>query len=164
MSARRRTAAWAGHAAVAFTAWLAFTQSLSATELAAGLAAAAVAGTASSVAWAHGVTTLAGAWRDLAQAWRLPWYALAGTGEILLVLGRQLLAGRPAPSLLRAVAYPLERGRRAGEARAALAVAYTTITPNFIVLGLDRDRGLLWYHQIRAGPVLPMTVRLGARP
>jgi uncharacterized protein YbjT (DUF2867 family) len=46
----------------------------------------------------------------------------------------------------------------------ALAIAYTTSTPNFIVIGIDRKRGQLVYHQIKKSPVLPVTVKLGARP
>jgi hypothetical protein len=48
--------------------------------------------------------------------------------------------------------------------RRVLAVGYTTLTPNFVVLGIARKQGLLLYHQVLAGEVLEMTRKLGARP
>jgi multisubunit Na+/H+ antiporter MnhE subunit len=158
----RIAAEWTVHATLALAAWFAFTQRLSKGELLAGLVAAALAGTASRLVWAHNTATFAGAGRALLQAWRLPWYALVGTGEVLGVLLRHL-TGRPAPSLLLSVPFDAGGGDARSQARRALAVTYTTITPNFIVLGIDRERGLLWYHQLRRGPVPRMTRALGAR-
>jgi multisubunit Na+/H+ antiporter MnhE subunit len=159
----RAAAEWTGHALLAFGAWLAFTQRLAPTELLAGAAAAAVAGFAGRLVWAHNGATFQGEARSLLQAWRLPWYALQGTAEILAVLGRHL-AGRPAPSLLLSVPFEAGGDDPRSAARRALAVTYTTITPNFICIGVDRRRGRLWYHQLRRGSVPRMTVALGARP
>jgi hypothetical protein len=158
----RRAAEWLGHAALAFVGWLAFTQRLTSTELAAGALAACVAGTASLIVWSHNLATFRGEARALAQVWRLPKYALTGTWEILSVLAAHL-AGRRAPSLLGCVRYEDRGDDPRSRARRALAVAYTTITPNFLVLGVDLERGLLWYHQLRRSPVPRMTVNLGAR-
>ena len=38
-------------------------------------------------------------------------------------------------------------------ARRALAIAYTTITPNFVVVGIDKERAQLVYHQIKQSPI-----------
>lgn len=101
--------------------------------------------------------------RWLVQVARFPWYAVTGTGEILAVLARQLARRRPAASLLLSV--PFEVGRDPDdEVRRALAVAFTSATPNFLVLGVDRARGRLVYHQVARSPVPRMTERLGARP
>jgi multisubunit Na+/H+ antiporter MnhE subunit len=159
----RAAGEWVGQSLVAMGAWMVFTARPSATELAAGAVASAVAGAVSRLVWAHNGAMLTGAGRSLLQAWRLPAAALTGTWEILSVLVRHL-AGAPAPSLLLSVPFDVGDDGPRAEARRALAVTYTTITPNFIVLGIDRRRGLLWYHQIRRGPVLRLTVELGARP
>ena len=45
-------------------------------------------------------------------------------------------------------------------AKRALAIAYTTSTPNFIVLGIDHQRGTLVFHQIEREPILTMLKRL----
>lgn len=158
----RSPAEWLVHAALAFAAWVAFTERVTATELAAGVVAASIAGTASLLVWANNGATFRGAWGSVAQAWRLPKYALTGTWEVLGVLARHL-AGHPAPSLLLSARLDVGDDPRS-RARQALAVAYTTVTPNFIVLGIDHERGLLWYHQIRRSEVPRMTVNLGVRP
>ncbi len=103
-------------------------------------------------------------WRCISQLWRLPRYIVRGTWEVTVVLARQIFLRRPADSLLCGV--PFEAGGDDDESafRRALAIAYTTATPNFVVLGVDRRRGLLVYHQVQKGPVPEMTKRLGARP
>jgi len=88
---------------------------------------------------------------------------ITGTFEIFRVLLRQLLGGRPAASLLLAVPYDALGDDPGDAAKRALAIAYTTGTPNFIVLGIDRQRGTLVFHQIERSPILAMLKRLGAR-
>ena len=102
--------------------------------------------------------------RDLVQVWRLPWYIVTGTAQVLLGLWQQL-AGGGADSRLATV--PFDTGNPvdpAAAGRRALAVTYTTATPNCIVLGLVEDQGRMLYHQILPGPLPTMTRRLGARP
>jgi hypothetical protein len=79
------------------------------------------------------------------------------------VLARQILLRDPAPSLFYSV--PFDAGGDDDESsfRRALAIAWTTATPNFVVVGIDRERGLLVYHQIRRSDVPEMTKRLGVR-
>src|SRR5256714_5941940 len=100
----------------------------------------------------------------LLEAWRLPGYMITGSIEIFRVLLRQLFAGKPAASLLLAVPYDALGDDPGDAAKRALAIAYTTSTPNFIVLGIDHRRGMLVFHQIERGPILAMLKRLGARP
>lgn len=160
---RRPAAEWIAHLAVAYAAWLAFTQRGAPTELAAGAAVAVLAAVASQVVWSRNGATFWGAERLLLAGWQVAWYAVTGTSEILGVLFRQL-AGRRAPSLLLAVRFDAQGGEAHAQARRALAVAYTSMTPNFIVLGVDRRRGLLWYHQVKRGEIPAMTRLMGARP
>jgi hypothetical protein len=96
--------------------------------------------------------------------WRLPKYMITGSWEIFEVLFRQLFGGRPADSLMLAVPYEAIGDDDASAARRALAVAYTTSTPNFVVVGIDRKRAHLVFHQIKRSPVLQVTKNLGARP
>jgi multisubunit Na+/H+ antiporter MnhE subunit len=102
--------------------------------------------------------------KDVLEAWRLPGYMFTGTAEIFQVLLAQLFARKPAPSLILQVPYEAVGDDPHETARRALAVTYTTSTPNFIVLGIDRERGMLVFHQIKRGPVLEVTKRLGAKP
>lgn len=103
--------------------------------------------------------------RDWIRAWRMPGYLVSGTGEVFIALAHQLFAHKGAASLLAKVPFeigdkedPAEAGRR------ALATFYTTATPNFVVLGLIEEQGVMLYHQVLPGKVLTMAKELGARP
>ncbi|TMA33768.1 MAG: hypothetical protein E6J88_00480 [Deltaproteobacteria bacterium] len=73
-----------------------------------------------------------------------------------------MFLGRSAESLFFSV--PFDAGGDDDESafRRALAVAYTSATPNSVVIGIDRKRGLLIYHQLRKSRIAEMTRRLGA--
>jgi multisubunit Na+/H+ antiporter MnhE subunit len=103
-------------------------------------------------------------WRNLAQAVHIPKLIVTGTWEILAVLARHLFLGQRAPSLFFEV--PFDTGGDDDEStfRRALAIAYATATPNFVVVDIDRERRVLVYHQIRKSDVPPMLKNLGARP
>jgi len=102
--------------------------------------------------------------RFLAQAWRLPKLIVTGTWEVLAVLARQIFLRKPADSLLYSVPFDAGDDDQDSAFRRALAIGYTTATPNFVIIGIDREKGLLVYHQIQKGPVPEMTKRLGAKP
>jgi multisubunit Na+/H+ antiporter MnhE subunit len=155
-----RAPAFAGQVGVFLGLWLALVGTISAHEVLVGLAVAVLAAIGSTLAWPR--RPLAADARALAQLWRFPKVAAVGTWEILAVLAGHLLRGRPAESLLLSVPFDVAEDER-GETRAALAVAYTSATPNFVVLGVDRERKLLVYHQVRRSPVPEMTRRLGAK-
>lgn len=144
--------------------WFLFVAQLSIDELLAGMAAAAVATAAAAVFEALGLVKFRPLLRSLVQAWRIPWYLITGTGEIFHGLAKQLFTAGGAPSTLRAVPFVVGGHDSESTARRALAVTYTTITPNFIVLGIVSEQGLMLYHQILPGKVLPITKQLGARP
>ena len=123
-----------------------------------------VTATASKTVLEKRIAPLRTEWRAVAQVFRLPKYVVSGTWEICAVLARQLLLRKPAGSLFFSV--PFEVGGDDDESafRRALAIAFTTATPNFVILGIDRERGLLVYHQIKLSGIPEMTKKLGARP
>lgn len=167
MSARRNDGGplfWAVSLVLSFGAWILFVGKIGWNELLAGGIASALAATAAHIVWAQHVAGFRGNLGWLLQMWRLPIYAVTGTGEIFAVLFRQLLGGKPAPSLILAVPFDTGGDDDESAARRALAIAYTTSTPNFIVIGIDMKRGHLVYHQIERSPILQVTRELGARP
>lgn len=98
---------------------------------------------------------------DVVQMWRMPAYLMTGSWEIVKVLFMDLFRVAPAESLFRAA--PFENLETAlGNARRVLAVAYTTATPNFIVVGIDTKTGGMLFHQLSKSEVLTMTRKLGA--
>ena len=144
--------------------WLALANDVSPAEVLCGLGAALISSIAVGAYVLHGKIEFRFRARDVIQVWRFPWCALQGTWQVVHSLGLQLFV-RDAPSFHGAVAYrtvdtedPFSAGRR------ALAVTFTTMTPNFIVLGIVLEQRLLLYHQILPGEVLQMTTNLGADP
>ena len=102
---------------------------------------------------------------ELLSWWRLPWYLLSGTWEIMKVAITDLLGTDPAESLFRVS--PFAAGKKNDEravARRVLAVTYTTVAPNFIILGINCSDQKMLFHQIKRSSVPKMTQRLGARP
>jgi multisubunit Na+/H+ antiporter MnhE subunit len=129
------------HFAVLLGAWFLFVGKIGWNELIAGTAGSAVAATAAQIVWAQHVA----AFRDHAgwvlEMWRLPKYMITGSWEIFAVLLRQLFGGKPAESLLLAVPYEAVGDDDASAARRALAIAYTTSTPNFVVVAASLTGG-----------------------
>jgi multisubunit Na+/H+ antiporter MnhE subunit len=150
--------------AVALVLWHVYVGKLQRNEILFGLACSAVAAFAGHIVFEKHLAPLRAQWRSVAQIWRMPKYLLVGGWEILAVLARQMLLRQPAESLFYSV--PFDDGGDDDESafRRALAVAYTTATPNFVVIGIDREHRRLIYHQIRKSDVPEMTRRLGARP
>ena len=145
--------------------YLAFTSNVDAREAVAAVPVAAVATVAVLVVAHAGKVSFRFRPRDVAQAWRMPWYALTGTGEVLKGLAMQLFTSGGAPSFLAAVPFDVgEKDDVADAGRRALAVTYTTATPNFVVLGVIEEQRLMLYHQIVPGDVIAVTRKLGARP
>jgi multisubunit Na+/H+ antiporter MnhE subunit len=145
--------------------YLAFTDNLGWRELIASAMTGAISASAVVVYARAGNARFAFRISDVAQAWRIPWNVLNGTVEVFQALGKQLFSKRGADSAILAVPFdlgkkenPIDAGRR------ALAITYTTATPNFIILGLVDRQDLMLYHQITPGDVRSMTRNLGARP
>ncbi|HWC17601.1 MAG TPA: hypothetical protein VG498_11345 [Terriglobales bacterium] len=95
--------------------------------------------------------------------WRIPWYLITGTWEIAMVALKDALGMKPAQSIFRIARFDAGKpGDAVATARRVLAVVYTTIAPNFIVLGVNSSDQLLLFHQIKRSPVPKMTQELGA--
>jgi hypothetical protein len=131
-------------------------------DLVIGAAASVLGAIAGGVVARRELARFSPRWRWVAQCWRIPGYVLSGSWELVVALRRQLFTPGGAESLVRAVAFDAGSGDEASSARRALAVAYTTSTPNFVVIDVVREQGLLLFHQVKRGKVLPMTRRLGA--
>lgn len=99
--------------------------------------------------------------RNLAEIWRLPWSVAVDLALVLRVLAMDF-AGSRAPSLFRAIRWRANSDDPRDMARRALAVAYTTVSPNCVVVGIDRKRRWMLFHQLKKSPVSEMTRRLGA--
>lgn len=145
--------------------WLLFVGTFSFHELLAGAVAAAFGvGGFVVIEW-HYPARFSPTFRELLSLWRSPWYLISGTWEITTVAAKDLLGIERAKSLFRIVTFDAgTEDDPHATARRVLAVTYTTVAPNFIVLGINtRDKKLL-FHQIQRSSVPQMTQQLGARP
>lgn len=148
-------------AAMAWLAWVAFTGELSFEESLAGAGCALFCAWFCIRTWREMDLLIALRTADFLQCWRLPWTILQGAGQVIAVLARDLTTGPRAESILCAV--PFERRHDGnGMFRRVLAVSYTSVSPNTIVIGIDRRRGLMLYHAISPTRLPQITQNLGA--
>lgn len=148
---------------VLFAFWIVFSFSVHPQELAVGAGCVLLAGGFAVFAESQEPTPFRPSLGDLLQGWRLPWNAITDSVAISLTLLRSLWGRRPAP-LYRAVPFVAGNEDNPGDtARRVLAVAYTSVTPNSVVVGVDMRRSLLLYHQIERNPTPVLTRNLGAR-
>ena len=149
-------------AVISILCWVTFTASLKWHELLVGLAASAL----TVLFFANLLRTetlnieLRG--RDLIQLWRIPWYVLSGCWEITWLLLNDL-AGKRAGSFYRDCGFKTRRRDPTLMGRTALAIAYTTTAPNFIVIGIDPEQSLMLFHQLDRSTIPKMTQALGAQ-
>jgi hypothetical protein len=101
--------------------------------------------------------------RDIVRCWRVPWYVLTGCWEITVLLLRDLLGGKLTGSFYLACSFRISRRDPVLLARSVLAVAYTTMAPNFIVIGIDADQKQMLFHQLERSSVPRMSQSLGAQ-
>lgn len=148
---------------VLFALWIVFVFSVGRNEMIVGAACSIVAGCFATFVGCRRPVPFRPSLRNWLEAWRLPWYIVNDSAVIVLAFLRDLL-GRRNPSLFRAA--PFAAGSQQSQpdtARRVLAVAYTTVTPNSIVVGIDIKRNLLLFHQIERSPISRMTRNLGAK-
>ncbi len=102
---------------------------------------------------------------ELLSLWRLPWYLVSGTFSVLKIAMTDLVRTDKAESLFLIV--PFNAGAKEGAravARRVLAVVYSTMTPETIVLGININTKQMLYHELKRSPLPEMTRDLGARP
>ncbi len=141
--------------------WLLFTGSLNRDEWIVGGLSVVATMAFLTVVYRHELQGLDFSWRDALALWRTPWYLLSGIGEITLVLLKDL-AGTRAESIFRVCGFRTAKDDPRLVTRRALATAYTSIAPNFIVVGVDYRQSRMLFHQIKRSSVPIMTKQLGA--
>jgi hypothetical protein len=82
---------------------------------------------------------------------------------IFWALLRRVIPGKEPGSVLRSVPFDAGGETAQAAARRALALTLTTIPPNFIVIGIDKDDESMLVHQVQESGVPEVTKRLGAK-
>lgn len=149
-----------GMAVVLFALWLLFTGSVSRDELIVGAGSTVLSCAFAVFAMDTSDLSFRPSLRDIAEVWRVPGEAALGMWQITFVLVRDF-GGRRAASLFRSI--PFAHVGQSGEdvARRTLAVAYTTVAPNTVVIGVDRQRGQFLFHELLDAPTSQVTKELG---
>jgi len=93
----------------------------------------------------------------------LPWYAAKGTLLTLQAFGGRLI-GRTPRSSFKLFRYDATGDDARSAAKRALAVAYLTIPPNSIIVGIDNEKGRVLTHQILPTPPNQLEIKLGVQP
>lgn len=141
--------------------WLLFVSQMQRAEVVAGVCAAALGAAADGLIKAK---RLAKFRPRLQWLWMFswePWYVLTGSAAILRALARRL-AAKQSEAQFRAVPFYAGSDDSKSAARRALAITLTTIPPNFIVVGIDRERNFMLVHQVSPTATPLVTKRLGA--
>lgn len=152
-----------GAACAVFFLWWAFTASHKLHEMLVGLIATALTAAFFANVLRTETLNLELRARDLAQCWRLPKEILHDCWVLTVVLWKDLFGGQPAGSFYRACGFKTSRRDPLLIGRTALAVAYTTMSPNMLVIGVDPDQSLMLFHQLQRDKVSEMTRQLGAQ-
>jgi hypothetical protein len=84
--------------------------------------------------------------------------------EIIVILLKDLLGIRRAGSFYRVCGFKTSKSDPQLVARRILATFYTTMAPNFIVIGIDFRQSRMLFHQLERSSVSQMTKALGAQP
>jgi hypothetical protein len=125
--------------------------------------AAAVAATADFIIRRGGFAKFDPASRWLAEFWRESGYVINDSIVVFRVLLHQLIFRRKPASILRRIPFDPGGPTARSAARRALALILTTISPNFIVIGIDEKDESMLIHQIQEAGVPEVTKRLGAK-
>ena len=146
-----------------FLLWLVFVGTFAAPEMLIGVVASLLAAIALCVVERAEPAHFRPRSREFAQLVYIPWLLVEGTYEILYVSLRDLLGGRKADSAFRVSKFRAGNpGDPVDTARRVVAVAGTTMAPNFIILGINADENDLLFHQIEKGAVPQLTKNMGA--
>ncbi len=146
-----------------YVLWIAFVGTFAFDELLLGVIATLVATLGLSIINRRYPAKFLPGFHELLSLWCVPWYLVSDTWKIIAVAGKDLLGVRRAASLFRIVEFDAgTKDDTSAVARRVLAVVYTTITPNTIVLGINASDQKMLLHELISSPLPKMTRDLEA--
>jgi multisubunit Na+/H+ antiporter MnhE subunit len=143
-SARFWVAAWIASAAL----WMVLTDSVRIEELLAGAVIAALAATAADVVRRQRLAPQALRPRYALGVWRVLLRAVPDVGRLTRAAFAQAVERRPVRGELVAIPFPHTADDPDDATRRAIAVGLGSIAPNSIIVGVDREAGVLLVHQL----------------
>jgi hypothetical protein len=140
--------------------WEAFVSNGSKAELLVGSIAAAIGAVADAVVKSGGLAKFKPKASWLALIFWEPWYAIDGTWATLKAVAKKL-AGMKSEAQFKVSGFDATGDSAQAAAKRALAIAYMTIPPNFIIVGIDREKGQVLIHQVEPTPTPLIAKKLG---
>lgn len=144
-----------------FVLWALFVSKIERAEMYTGLAVALIGTVADQIVKQQDVISFHPKVKQLLLGFLEPYYAITGTASVFKALGRKVM-GLPSEAQFRAVAYDAGGDDPQSQARRALTVAYLTIPPASVVVGIDRERGNFLVHEITRTGTPWIAKQLGA--
>ena len=151
-----------GVAVSLFLGWVWLVASLHLHELLVGLIVVALSTAFCWLVLSSATLPLQLRWKDLAAARFVPAEIAKDAWTVTAILFRDLFRGQPAGSFYRVSGFATSRRDPVLVARTALAITYTTLSPNMIVIGVDPAEGHMLFHQLQRDEVPSSTRALGA--
>lgn len=142
--------------------WMAFVSQWSKAEFLFGILFATVGTIADAVVKEEGLAKFHPKASWVALIFWEPWYVLKGTYVTFKAL-LQEVAGRHPDSKFETAGYDTAGTDARSDAKRALAIAYLTIPPNSIIVGIDRDKKQILIHHIIPSPPSIMARKLGVK-
>lgn len=124
-------------------------------EASAGAVAAGIATTAAVATYRAGGLAFRPRLRWLRLLARIPWSIFVDCGVVAAALWRRLVHGEMVTGSFRTVPFDPGGEGSVSAARRALVTAGVSLAPNTYVVAIDRDRGLLFVHQLVPSPQPP---------
>jgi hypothetical protein len=153
-----------GNFLIYFLFWIVFVGTFAMHELLIGVLASLLTVTGLLVVEMHYPSRFSPTLAEILTLWRIPWYVLSDTAEIVLVAGKELFGIKKARSLFRVAEFDAGSLEDPHDtARRVLAVVYTTMTPKFIILGVNCSDQKLLFHQIERSSLPKILKDLGAK-
>lgn len=140
--------------------WMAFVSQVTKDELLVGVATAAIGAVGDAIVKEKKFAKFKPKLSWLLLICWEPWYAIDGTWSTLKAIAEKLM-GKPSKARFKAAKYDANGEDAQSAAKRALAVAYMTIPPNFIIVGIDRDKGEVLIHQVEPTNVPLIARKLG---
>jgi multisubunit Na+/H+ antiporter MnhE subunit len=144
--ARLWLAAWFGSAVL----WLVLTDSVRVEELLAGALVSALAATAAEFVRRQRVAPQAVRPRYALRVWRVLLGAIPDVARLTRAAFAQVVQRRPVRGTVVAIPFGHTGDEPDAAARRALAIGLGSVAPNSVVIGVDRESGLLLVHQLES--------------
>lgn len=145
---------------VLYGMWILFVGNSSHSELVVGAICALLGAVSDALVKASGFGRFYVRPMELMQALLVPWYILRDTVSVGLDTLRRALGGKGRSRWLE-LPYRRTKDVEADRADRALATALTTMSPNDIVVGIDRKKRCIYIHQLVPRPASLLLKNLG---